>query len=54
MIEEITEQDPALVDEVNEVFTDRSLSRAESEARVKSLFGIERVIRKGEDPDLAT
>jgi len=54
MEQEITEQDPALVLSVNEIFTDRALSRTVAENRVKELFGIERVIRKGDDPELAT
>lgn len=54
MEQEITEQDPALVRSVNEIFTDHSLPRTVAENRVKDLFGIERVIRKGEDPELAT
>jgi hypothetical protein len=51
MPEDISYQDPQLVEYVNRVYQDPKLSRVQAEEAVRSLFGVEDILPKGAKDD---
>ncbi len=51
MPEDISYQDPRLVEDVNRVYQNPALSRVQAEEAVRSLFGVEDIIPKDAKDD---
>ncbi len=53
MSDETQSAEQLMLLQVEATYADLAYSRAEAEERVKATFGIERIIRGDEDPELA-